>query len=282
MSSTSSATTSRTSSCSPSSGCSLDASSSNAFPCGAAVAYVDHQRLINAAAAAACLPTDASAVAAATATNGASVVEIQRHVVPTAVPFSPPQQHHIRQQHLHTDASSLAVTSFPVPIVAGPQPPHSSSSSLTTNCASSAPYHSELAELGDAGGLTEDALFTHANYARRPPNPFSFDLTPPPPAATTPYSPPLPLVFSPSSVAAPVVAATSSSSASEEHRLFGVDSQHRHHLQHQTSKPALSEHPLATYLSTLQQSEPVWEMIMYFRHSSHVHVLFFKRTSFFG
>ena len=104
---------------------------------------------------------------------------------------------------------------------------------VAPSCAS-APY-TELAQLTQLPESTEDALFAHANYSRRPPNPFSFDLTPPPPN-TTPYSPPLPLVFSPSS-------ATASGA-----RSFGVED---------ASKPVLSQHPLTTYLSSLQPAEPV-------------------------
>ena len=199
MSSTSSAS-SRTSSCSPSSGSlasSLD-DRLNAHP-----------------------SREALAAAAAAAANA----PIVSHVV------SLPYQHQLQQQQRLVEDPLL-------PPQVAPHPPYHLP--LVPICAS-APY-TELVQLTQLSGSSEDALFAHANYSRRPPNPFSFDLTPPPPPTTTPYSPPLPLVFSPSS---------GPSAAASGGRAFEVAAAE------EASKPTLAQHPLTTYLSSLQPSKPV-------------------------
>ena len=199
MSSSSSAS-SHTSSCSPSS--------------GSLASSLDDRLNVH--------PRDALAVAAAAAAAAA----VNRDVPTGAHVVTLPAQQYSQVQ------SQQQQPSHPVEVQSGvPHPPYHLP--IVPICAS-APY-TELVQLTQLSGSSEDALFAHANYARRPPNPFSFDLTPPPPPATTPYSPPLPLVFSPSS-------------ATAGGRSFAAE---------ETSKPTLAQHPLTTYLSSLQPSKPV-------------------------
>ena len=203
MSSSSSAS-SRTSSCSPSSG-SLASSLDD---------RLDAVRPRNATAVDAASDRDAVAVAAI-AHVSLTAASHQHHHHHHQPPHQQPHQQHpelLLQQH---QREQVSLPPYHLPLV--------------PNCAS-APY-TELTQL-----TSEEPLVAHADYANRPPNPFTFALTPPPPPTTTPYSPPLPLVFSPSSatVAGPL--------------SFSTD---------EASKPILAQHPLTTYLSSLQPLEPV-------------------------